>query len=146
METSRVGKVTAVCVRQADTTPEVLVFDHPLDDGGFNIQLPAGTIELLEAPEVAALRELAEETGVRGRLNALVGVRDEEWEREARRRWVFLVDAPEGLLDEWPYSCDCGAAIRCHWLSFESAEILEPQQPWLEMAKNHFYSRPDQGV
>ena len=78
MEHSRVGKVTAVCLRKRDTQPEVLVFDHPLDEGGFMIQLPAGTIEPQEAPEAAAERELWEETGVRARLVELAGVRDEE--------------------------------------------------------------------
>ena len=141
MEHSRVGKVTAVCLRTRDTLPEVLVFDHPLDEGGFMIQLPAGTIEPQEAPEAAAERELWEETGVEARLVAFAGLRDEEWEGEARRRWVYIFDAPDGLADEWPFTCDCGADIRCYWLPFESATILEPQQPWLEMARAHLHSK-----
>jgi hypothetical protein len=36
-------KVTAVVLRGAASREEVLVFDHPLDEGGFMIQLPAGT-------------------------------------------------------------------------------------------------------
>ena len=120
--------------------PEVLVFDHPLDDGGFMIQLPAGTIEQQEEPEVAATRELWEETGVQATLAALAGVRDEEWEGQARRRWVYLFEAPDGLPNEWPFTCDCGAKTRCYWLPFNRAEIVEPQQPWLQMAREHFYS------
>ena len=103
------------------------------------VQLPAGTIERDEAPDAAVLRELQEETGVQAILVALAGIRDEEWEGEARRRWVYLFDAPDGLPDEWPFTCDCGANIRCYWLPFDRAEILEHQQPWLEIARGHFY-------
>jgi 8-oxo-dGTP pyrophosphatase MutT (NUDIX family) len=39
---------------------ELLVFQHP----NAGIQLPAGTIEALESPEAAVLREVAEETGL----------------------------------------------------------------------------------
>jgi ADP-ribose pyrophosphatase YjhB (NUDIX family) len=105
------------------------------------LQLPAGTVELGEAAEAAAVRELHEETGVEARLVSLAGVRDEERDGEARRRWIYLLDAPEGLQDEWPYKCDCGADIRCFWLRFEDAEIVAPQQPWMELAREHFYSR-----
>ena len=137
MEIKRVGKVTAVCIRKRDITPEVLVFDHPLDNGGVMVQLPAGTIEPGEEPEAAVLRELEEETGVHAPLGSLAGVRDEESQGEARRRYVYVLEAPEGLLDEWPYNCDCGASTRCYWLPLEQAEIYEPQQPWLEMARDH---------
>jgi 8-oxo-dGTP pyrophosphatase MutT (NUDIX family) len=140
-ETARVKKVTAVCLRRRGVVPEVLVFDHPLNEGGSMIQLPAGTIERDEAPEVAVLRELYEETGVDARLTSLAGVRDEEWQGEARRRWIYLLEAPEGLIDEWPYNCDCGAPIRCYWLPFDDAEIVEQQQPWLEMAREHVSHR-----
>jgi 8-oxo-dGTP pyrophosphatase MutT (NUDIX family) len=140
MEYSRVRKVTAVCIRRSDTQPEVLVFDHPLDEGGFMIQLPAGTVEIGETPEAGVVRELSEETSVYVELATLAGVRDEEWEGEARRRWVYLLDAPDGLPDEWPFTCDCGADIRCHWLPFDLAEIVAPQQPWLDMARARFYA------
>lgn len=135
MEQPRVGKVAAVVIRNGSSGPEVLVFDHPLEEAGFMVQLPAGTIEPDEAPEAAAVRELFEETGVEVLTGALAGIRDEEWEGQARRRWVYLFDAPDNLPDEWPFNCDCGADTRCHWASL-AAQIFEPQQPWLEMAKD----------
>ena len=139
LEQGRVGKVAAVCLRTRGTATEVLVFEHPLDEGGFMLQLPAGTIEPEEAPELAVVRELEEETGVQARPKLLAGVRDEEWEGQARRRWVYVFDAPEGLPDEWPYACDCGQPIRCFWLAFETAEIVTPQQPWLDLARERYF-------
>ena len=136
----RVGKVTAIVRRGTD----VLVFDHPLDEGGSMIQLPAGTIEAGEAPEVAAARELFEETGVRAVPLVLAGVRDETWNDQLRRRWVFLFDAPAGLAEEWPRTCDCGAPIRCYWLPLATASIVEPQQPWLDMARARLRERIDE--
>lgn len=140
MDETKVGKVTAVCLRERGTITEVLVFEHPRDEGGSMVQLPAGTIEPDEAPEVAAARELEEETGIQARPFALAGVRDEEWQGEARRRWVYLFDAPGGLADEWPFKCDCGAPIRCYWLPLEEVALYTPQQPWLETAREHYRS------
>jgi 8-oxo-dGTP pyrophosphatase MutT (NUDIX family) len=55
-----VGKVTALILRAAPGGDELLVFQHP----HAGIQIPAGTIEPGETPEVAVLREAAEETGL----------------------------------------------------------------------------------
>ncbi len=140
MENVRVGKVAAVCLRWTGNEAQVLVFEHPLDEGGVMVQLPAGTIEPNESPEVAVVRELHEETGIHAVVTSFVGVRDEESEGESRRRWVYLFDDLSGVQVEWPYTCDCGAPIRCHWLPLQDAEIVEAQQPWLEMAREHFYS------
>jgi len=131
----RIPKATAVLVRQS-LTEEVLVIEHPLDEGGSMLQLPAGTVESNEEPEVAVLRELTEETGVVGELRALAGVLDEEYAGEARRRWIYLMDAPEGLPDEWPFTCDCGASIRCFWLPFETATLVESQRAWIDLARS----------
>ncbi|MSQ22549.1 MAG: NUDIX domain-containing protein [Dehalococcoidia bacterium] len=136
MSEERVKKVTAIVARQGRAGIELLVFDHPLEDSGIMIQLPAGTVEPDELPGEAVIRELLEETGVHGQLVALAGVRDEEWEGEERRRWVYLLRTSEELSDEWPSTCDCGVPTRCYWVSFEQAEIVEPQQPWLAMARS----------
>jgi len=53
---SPILKVTIFAVHQGC----VLVFDHPLAE----TQFPAGTVDLDESPENAAVRELAEETGI----------------------------------------------------------------------------------
>jgi 8-oxo-dGTP pyrophosphatase MutT (NUDIX family) len=60
------GKVTAFVVRTTPHGTELLLFEHP----HAGVQLPAGTIELGETPEAAALREAREETG----LSAFTGL------------------------------------------------------------------------
>lgn len=100
------------------------------------VQLPAGTIEDGEEAPEAAVRELFEETGVESEPGILAGILDEEWEGEARRRWVYLLEAASTLPDEWPFHCDCGVPTLCHWLPLESAEVFPPQQAWLDTARS----------
>lgn len=54
-------KVTALVTRETEKGRELLLFRHPTA----GIQLPAGTVELNELPEIAVLRELQEETGIK---------------------------------------------------------------------------------
>jgi 8-oxo-dGTP pyrophosphatase MutT (NUDIX family) len=65
MNVDPVGKVVAFITReanegQANEGRQLLVFRHP----NAGIQLPAGTMELGETPEIAVLREVREETGL----------------------------------------------------------------------------------
>lgn len=53
-------KVTAFITRESDAGPDLLLFEHPYA----GVQIPAGTVEAGEAPEQAALREAAEESGL----------------------------------------------------------------------------------
>ena len=55
-----IEKVTAFVIRKAAAGDELALFQHPYA----GIQVPAGTVEEGEAPEVAALREAFEETGL----------------------------------------------------------------------------------
>jgi 8-oxo-dGTP pyrophosphatase MutT (NUDIX family) len=67
-------KATAFIIRRRPAGTELLLFRHPTS----GIQFPAGTVEPGEAPEAAAAREAAEETGLAGlRLVAFVGMRTE---------------------------------------------------------------------
>jgi len=61
-----IEKVAALVTRDVRGGRELLVFDHPLEGGGVSVQLPSGTVEPGERPADAVLRELAEETGLRG--------------------------------------------------------------------------------
>lgn len=66
-------KVTAFVLRKLATGQELLVLEHPF--AGF--QLPAGTVIHGESPENAALREVAEETGLKSAMiQAELGNRD----------------------------------------------------------------------
>ena len=59
---SVVEKVTALVTRERDAVKELLLFKHPTA----GIQIPAGTVEDGETPEAAVIREVYEETGLRG--------------------------------------------------------------------------------
>ena len=58
MNAEAVGKVTAFITREASEGRQLLVFTHP----NAGVQLPAGTMEAGETPEIAMLREVQEET------------------------------------------------------------------------------------
>ena len=62
---TRLGKQKVVCYIVRDG--RLLVFKHldePWDESG--LQVPAGSIQPGETPEVAAIREASEETGLKG--------------------------------------------------------------------------------
>ena len=59
-----IEKVTAFVTRPTSDGYELLLFEHP----AAGIQIPAGTVEAHETPDVAVLREASEETG----LSALI--------------------------------------------------------------------------
>ena len=146
-----VRKATAVLLRGSGGAGEVLVFTHPESEGsGPSVQLPAGTVEEGEEPADAAVRELAEETGVTGaEVIALLGVLDEPSPEAysahtrvwapllvARRRWIYQLEAKVPSLDQWAFTCDCGAPIECHWLPLYRAVLDPAQQPWLDLARS----------
>jgi 8-oxo-dGTP pyrophosphatase MutT (NUDIX family) len=58
-------RVAAYVLRATATGPELLVFDH-VDFPEAGTQVPAGGLEPGETPVAAALREVAEETGLTG--------------------------------------------------------------------------------
>lgn len=70
--------ILKACACLVDAKGRLLVFRHP-EDG--NMQLPKGTIEAGESPEVAVRRELLEESGIdyAGQLHPL-GTLDRECE------------------------------------------------------------------
>jgi 8-oxo-dGTP pyrophosphatase MutT (NUDIX family) len=70
----RIRKASAIVLRGNAANPWVLVFDHPLDEG-LMVQVPAGTVEPNEEPQAAAVRELFEESGIRGAAPTLAAVR-----------------------------------------------------------------------
>ncbi|MGQ7818440.1 DNA mismatch repair protein MutT [Pseudomonas sp. A46] len=115
-------KACPVVLRYADEI-EILVFEHPL----VGIQLVKGTIEPGESPGRAALRELAEESGLvaTDKLQAL-GV----WESGFNGQvWSFhLCEVVAPPSDSWVFRTgdDGGLDFRFFWHPLAS----EPSSDW----------------
>lgn len=91
----------------------MLAFQHPMAGK----QLVKGTVEKGEEIAVAALRELEEESGIKGvRIKAKIGIIDryagaglkEDGPLEQHQWHVFLIDAPEGLPETWTHEVSAG--------------------------------------
>ncbi|SHJ57706.1 NUDIX domain-containing protein [Tessaracoccus bendigoensis DSM 12906] len=113
----------------------LLVFsrdDIPLEVVG--VQVPAGTIEDGELPEVAAVREVLEETNLHARVVRALGVeRYDVWpsKPEIHERHFFqLATVGEDLEEQWsagePGPSGDGPPQRwtCRWIPLEQAHVL----------------------
>ncbi len=101
-------KAAAVVVRTTAYGPELLVFRHPLA----GVQIPKGSIESGESPADAAVRELAEESGIlAGRVIRHVGwhqfeVGEDATNDEPRETQIwhtFLIAADAERRDSWSH-------------------------------------------
>ncbi len=120
--TSPVQKVVPIVIRRRDSL-ELLAFRHPLAGS----QLVKGTLEDDEEPECAALRELAEESGIR---DATVGsALGRLIYPESGQEWHFFlcrVSCP--LADEWSFFTQDGGGhlFQFFWQDLETA----PDSSW----------------
>lgn len=85
----------------------LLVFEHPFAPEA-GIQVPAGTIELGEAPEVAVLREAHEETGLTGlQLGAFLGEQRRDMsdfeKAEIHHRYFYQVICEQDTPEVWDW-------------------------------------------
>lgn len=67
--------VPAVCAVLTDSHRRILLVQRNVSPCRGEWCLPGGFMELGETPEAAALRELAEETGLRGKVAELIGLK-----------------------------------------------------------------------
>lgn len=103
-----IHKAAACVIRTGPRGPELLVFRHPLA----GVQIPKGSVAPGEAPEHAALRELAEESGIVGarvlrkigRHEIEVGAGpDENGPLELQVWHTYLLAADAALANTWSH-------------------------------------------
>ncbi|MER5556471.1 NUDIX domain-containing protein [Streptomyces sp. NPDC002793] len=137
MTPPRIRVVAYVIRRRA--AAELLVFDHVgMSEAG--TQVPAGGVEPGEELSVAALREVAEETGL---LTAIVvrplAVEDRPHPetRQPRRTTFFLLRAPADTPDAWHHrvkggGADAGLVFACRFVPLPLGQPLaDGQDEWL---------------
>ncbi|GAA1410092.1 hypothetical protein AUR04nite_25370 [Glutamicibacter uratoxydans] len=131
---TRSEKVVCFLVRQR----HVLVFTHKgFDLRTTGIQVPAGTVKPGEDPAAAAVRELAEESGIQARVRAFLGSEDYDLfpvRDEVATRHFFWLEAPaDALLPGLEQSFLGGEAdaadgldrpFTCFWMPLAQAHVL----------------------
>jgi 8-oxo-dGTP pyrophosphatase MutT (NUDIX family) len=117
-----VEKVCVVVTRHHDGVPHLLVFRHPLA----GIQLVKGGIEAPEDAGAAAVRELAEETGITdASVVADLGASRDVAPGEV---WRFITVDAGPLPDEWVFHCADGGG---HDFTFFWHRLdAEPTREW----------------
>ena len=112
LRTMTPNKVCSVVLRSRGPDTEVLAFEHPLSD----YQLVKGSIEDGESIEAAALRELAEESGIeRAVVCRHLGLWEAGYEGQI---WAFIeCESLENLPDVWIHRAgdDGGHVFRFFW-------------------------------
>lgn len=122
------NKACPVVLREKDGAVQILVFRHPAGD----IQLVKGTIEPGEDPAAAAVRELAEESGITGRVSRELGLWESGYEGQI---WaVFVCEPLIELPDEWSFftTDDGGVDYKFFWHPLDE----NPGKDWHDVYRN----------
>ncbi|MFE6776766.1 NUDIX domain-containing protein [Streptomyces sp. NPDC057702] len=134
-------RVAAYVVRH-HPTPRLLVFDH-VGDAAAGTQVPAGGVRPGEPLGLAALREVAEETGLRGAsVVRQLAVEDSPHPEtgQPRRTTFLLLRAPANAPDAWEHrvtgdGVDAGLTFACAFVSLPLRHPLaDDQDAWLGQA------------
>ncbi len=111
------NKVCPVVLRRSGETLQILAFEHPLAGR----QLVKGTIESGESVEIAALRELSEESGIESAsVLRHLGTWSSGFEVQV---WAFVECTPHGVLpEEWEHYApdDGGHSFHFFWQSLSA--------------------------
>ena len=120
--TKNIRKVVPIILRKFDSQNEILVFRHPLA----GIQIVKGTVEEDETLEVAALRELKEESGINDAfIDKYFGI---HCPMQKGPNWhVFLCKATQSLPEYWQHFCadDGGLVFSFFWHSLNESPNYE---------------------
>ena len=114
---------------------KILTFRHR-DYPEAGLQVPAGTIDPGENPEEAVLREVAEESGLRGlQIQKKLGVFPyfHKHKKEWHERHVFILVSEKILPEAWTHrvssgSDDKGVVFEYEWLKKSEKYLLESDQ------------------
>ncbi|MFA0941547.1 MULTISPECIES: NUDIX hydrolase [Pseudomonas syringae group] len=115
-----VDKACSVVLRNRETI-EILAFVHPMA----GVQLVKGSVEPGESTEVAAVRELLEEAGIRGKAGRYLGL----LRSITGQTWAFhQCHVMQELPDTWVHFAedDGGHAFEFFWHPLDS----EPSGAW----------------
>ena len=116
----------AYIIRESNCGQEILVFDH-VDFDDVNPQVPAGTVKEKEALEIAILREVEEESGLKLQVEPkYLGCFDFKKDRDQLHKRHIFKFFVEGLPDAWEHQVtgadeDDGLIFRYYWLPIEEA-------------------------
>ena len=123
-----IQKVCPVILRQQSDSRQILAFRHPKA----GTQLIKGTLESGERPEVAVLRELAEESGIN--QATVVKKIGELAVPETEQYWhIFLCQPAFDPPEEWSFFTTDGGGLLFQFFWHELAE--DPDESW------HFHFR-----
>ncbi|MEM9327725.1 MAG: NUDIX domain-containing protein [Bacteroidota bacterium] len=123
-----VHKVVPVVTRVRDSGIQLLVFNHPQE----RQQIVKGTLEPEEDLEDAALRELAEESGItEAIITHQIGDLAFEHKGEHQHWHFFKVEAQVELPERWEYYADEDGGM---WFKLFWQDIDQPlDTPWPEV-------------
>ena len=128
-------RVAAYVLRRTPDGPELLVFDH-VDFPEAGTQVPAGGMEPGETPAQAAVREVAEETGLTG-VEAVAELGVSEWPHpvtgRARRTTYVQLRVTGGTAGDWAHRVagdgeDGGLRFACRFVPLPLAGRLADHQ------------------
>ena len=114
-------KVMAYLIRPSDDGTELLVFTHR-NHPAAGVQVPAGTEEPGEAIEAAAMRELAEESGLRPeQVRLVIKLAEADEPAHNQSRHVFAFEPASPLPDRWAHTVrgageDAGLVFEFYWV------------------------------
>ena len=112
------SKACPVVLRHVSGVTQILAFKHPLA----GLQLVKGSIESGETPAEAALRELAEESGItHAHISRSLGTWASDHENQIW--WLGLIQATSSLPSEWEHTTPDGGGLifRFFWQPLHAA-------------------------